>query len=102
MLQNGLANLQNGITAALDRGGADLVDYARGIVPIRTGFLRSSIGYTVTGTDLEFIAAANYAAYVEYGTRYMTEEPYMRPAVDFCLPKITDDLAASVANAFQA
>lgn len=48
---------------------------------VRTGFLRDSIQSRKTGSDEAQVApAADYAAFVEYGTIHMRAYPYMRPA----------------------
>lgn len=51
---------------------------AKAEAPVRTGFLRSSIGSRMTTqTGGELIAKANYAGYVNYGTRHMAGRPFM-------------------------
>lgn len=80
-----VANMPGAINDMLDFAGEKLVEYAQRVVPVRTGFLRSSIGYTVDSSafTLNFFAKAPYALYVEMGTRRMKPEPYMRPAFDY-------------------
>lgn len=54
---------------------------ARELAPVRTGFLRDSIvAYEVRPGTWHVDARAPYAAYVEYGTRYMHAQPFMTPA----------------------
>ena len=100
-LQNGLANLEDSIEQALDQAGSQICDIARTIVPVRTGFLRSTIGYSADGLSLELTASAYYAGFVEFGTRRMHAEPYMRPAFYQFYPMLVDAIAAAAANAFQ-
>lgn len=80
-----VANMPGAINEMLDSGGQMLVQYAQRVVRVRTGFLRSTIGYTVdtSAFTLKFFANAQYALYVEMGTRRMKPEPYMRPALDY-------------------
>ncbi|MEM1524587.1 MAG: HK97 gp10 family phage protein [Nitrososphaerales archaeon] len=59
---------------------------ARERVPVRTGYLRSTI-YKTKAPFLgryTFIlgAYADYAGFVEFGTRKMRARPYLRPAID--------------------
>jgi len=42
--------------------------------------------------------AAEYGAYVEYGTARMGAQPYMRPAVDQHIPEITEAIAANLSD----
>lgn len=46
------------------------------------GTLRRSIQLDVAGLTGTVKATADYAPYVEYGTRFMKAQPYMRPAFD--------------------
>ncbi|MDI9497259.1 MAG: HK97 gp10 family phage protein [Bacillota bacterium] len=51
-------------------------------VPVDTGFLKRSIQIRIFdgGMTGAVQAYADYAGYVEYGTRFMEAQPYMRPA----------------------
>ena len=82
--------------------GANMQDLARSIVPVRTGFLQSTIYYSVTVEDMtiELGATAEYASYVEYGTRYMSPRPYLRPAVDGLADQFADAIMTAVQNAW--
>lgn len=57
-------------------------------VPVDTGYLRRTIGYKLKNNGMSARVGANindnaeYASYVEYGTRYMRAQPYFRPAFD--------------------
>jgi HK97 gp10 family phage protein len=74
-------------------------DDAKAIVPVDTGSLRSSIRLQVrprpTAHSISYGVSAggyvtnpksgkkvNYASFVEYGTRKMAAQPYMRPAIE--------------------
>ena len=50
--------------------------------PVDTGNLRNSINTDIVNNGLTGIihAAAEYAAYVEFGTKRMSAQPYMLPA----------------------
>jgi hypothetical protein len=58
---------------------------AKRLCPVDTGRLRSSIAWRLE-TDARGLHAVvgtgvTYAAYVEFGTRYMRARPYLRPAL---------------------
>jgi len=60
-----------------------IVEEAKQIVPVDTGFLKSSIGRVQKGTgNWAVYALAHYASFVEYGTRKMAAQPFMRPAFE--------------------
>jgi hypothetical protein len=59
------------------------LEVARRLVPVDTGFLKSSLGYTFrqdTAT-LTLYADAHYSSSVEYGTSRHAARPYLRPAL---------------------
>jgi len=76
------------VPSELEKLGQDIEKEAKRIVPVRTGFLRSSIYHKKTGKlTLEVGASAPYAIYVEYGTSRMSPKPYLRPAIMKYFPK---------------
>lgn len=59
---------------------------AKQLCPVDTGRLRASIGHTTSGSGTPAVVVkvgttVNYAGYVEYGTRYMQAQPFMRPGI---------------------
>lgn len=54
---------------------------AKQIAPIDTGNLRASIGASGAGLRWRVTAAAEYSLYVELGTRRMSAQPYLVPAL---------------------
>ena len=74
-----------------------VLQQAQIIVPIDTGFLYNS-GYTeIEETDTGAIGtvgfSADYAGYVEFGTRKMEAQPYLRPALDAANQLLLDTAA---------
>lgn len=61
----------------------DIVALARKLAPERTSYLRSTIDYTYEQRThtLHLHADAHYAFFVEYGTRFMVAQPFLRPAL---------------------
>lgn len=78
---------------------ADTKADAQAIVPVDTGFLRSSITYetkeTRVGATGEVGPTADYGDYVESGTSRMAPQPYMLPAYTRQLAVI-DQLAPQI------
>ncbi len=71
------------IDTRMRAAGQAAVARAQALVPVRTGHLKSSIGYIYRQSDhtLQLYADAMYAIFVEYGTRHMRPQPYIRPAL---------------------
>lgn len=57
------------------------LETATSLVPVRTGFLLSTIDANTDGHMCEAEATAEYAQYVEYGTWKMDAQPYFEPGV---------------------
>lgn len=60
--------------------GAELQRKAQLYAPVDTGNLRRSITLKIEPKVATVKATAEYAPYVEYGTRFMAAQPYMRVA----------------------
>lgn len=77
---------QNGRLEAVKRvvkmNGAELQAKAQRNAPVDTGTLKRSISLELRDGVLtaESEATAEYAPYVEWGTRFMNAQPFMRPA----------------------
>lgn len=85
-LRQALAGLKLSSEQQLTRLGLDVQNRARQLCPVDTGRLRSSVqssglsrdsrgAYVQVGTVVE------YAAFVEFGTKYQRAQPYLRPAL---------------------
>lgn len=72
------------IDARMRRSGEEFVRVARDLVPVRSGYLSSTIGYTYDQSQKHLIgyADAPYSAIVEEGSIYMRARPYLRPALN--------------------
>ena len=90
-------SIQQGITAALEnyveqypeavasamRTVADRVlETSSVLVPVRTGFLKSTLGYRQDSSfQVTFFAAASYASYVEFGTSRMSARLFLTRSI---------------------
>lgn len=63
-------------------------------VPVDTGFLKRSILLTMKDNGLTGVVepTANYASYIEYGTRFMAAQPYVRPNYDAQAKQFIQDM----------
>lgn len=66
----------------------DVEGQAKNRVPVDTGALKNSISTEFEDGGLTGIIAPHmeYAAYVEYGTKRMSAQPYMTPAAEAVAP----------------
>ena len=74
--------IKSAIGAALEEIGLLAENYAAKKCPVDTGNLRGSITHEVdTAGNAVYIGTnVEYAPYVEFGTRRMHAQPYLRPA----------------------
>jgi HK97 gp10 family phage protein len=77
---------------AVSKVGHDMESTAQEIVPVDTGYLKSSISLDVVGLGFELGPTAEYGGYVEEGTSRMSPEPYLGPAFDRHLPNLEQAL----------
>ncbi len=70
------------VKAAVKFHGSEMQTTAQICCPVKTGTLKDSIELDIADGGLTAIVEpyAEYAAYVEYGTRFMAAQPYIRPA----------------------
>ncbi len=66
------------------------------LVPVRTGYLRSTIFSRIQEWTAEVGAEAAYAANVEFGTCYATAQPFLQPAVQARLPELERVVVAAL------
>ena len=74
--------LEEEVHAIVENAGDNMVTYAQGIVPVRTGNLMASIFAEVDEDNLAVTlgATADYASFIEYGTVKMRAQPFLEPA----------------------
>ena len=61
------------------------IKYSRQMVPVLTGYLRSTLTANCSDTSCSAETDCDYAQYVEYGTSYMGAQPYFEPALEMAL-----------------
>lgn len=67
---------------ALKDSGAYLMRQAKANAPVDTGELRRGIKGSFKGQSYEVVSTKAYSGYVEYGTRFMSAQPFMKPAFE--------------------
>lgn len=74
--------------------GAEMQAKAQQNAPVDTGTLKRSIGIEITdgGMTAEVKPTADYAPYVELGTRFMEAQPYLGPAFNEQKEKFKKDM----------
>ena len=92
--------------AIQERVQAQLLEWAESVraeaerlVPVRTGYLQSTIFAKSQGWEIEVGAEAAYAAAVEFGTRYTRAKPFLAPAIEAYVPSLEQVLFEAIDQA---
>lgn len=92
-----IAHMRGASSMALYRFAEAVRVGARARAPVDTGHLKGSITREKTGDNEHTIkVGARYGIYVEWGTRYMRAQPYLRPAVKAAQQTFYAELARTV------
>ena len=86
--------LSQGIAEALQSAGNVFVDSAQIEAPVDTGFLRDNIEITsASDTEIVIESQAEYSGFQEFGTRYMSAQPYFFQAADTARQEMENSLS---------
>ncbi|MCW3998752.1 MAG: HK97 gp10 family phage protein [Candidatus Bathyarchaeota archaeon] len=91
--------MQRQIQEKLSEWAQTVKSEAERLVPVRTGFLQSSIFARSVGWQIQVGAEAEYAAAVEFGTGNMRAQPYLAPALETHLPSLERYLLEAINSA---
>ncbi len=67
--------------------------------PVRTGYLQSKIYAMVQEWVAEIGASAAYSYFVEFGTRYMSAQPFLYPTIQEFLPELEMNIIGAIEQA---
>ena len=82
------------VATVVKRNTSQAQQKAMRLAAVDTGFMKRSITMRIDITGLAgyIVAGASYSSYVEFGTRYMDSQPFMRPAARQQAPVFMNDL----------
>ncbi len=90
------SGMQRHVHRQLASWAVDVKALASQIVPVRTGYLRSTIYARISEWVVEIGAEATYAMFVELGTRYMQARPFLHPAIQEYLPQLEQVICEAI------
>jgi len=76
------ASMKERVQQRLQELAESIKETAQSKAPVRTGYLRSTIFSKVSEWNVRVGASAPYAAYVEFGTRFMHGRRFLSQAVE--------------------
>lgn len=93
------ASLKEGVQQQLQELAESIRETAQHLAPTRTGYLCSTIFTEVTAEwTVRVSAKAPYAAYVEFGTRFMHGRHFLSRAVEMHQPRLFDVVDQAVSK----
>ena len=97
--------VDTGVVEAVRTVSERMLQTANRLVPVRTGFLKSTIMLEKTSIAkwaFRLVARAPYASYVEWGTSRMAARLFMTQAVEFHKPEMWEQVENAVAEAVRS
>lgn len=88
------------INGVIRRSTSQVQEKAQRNAPVDTGFLKRGIEPEMNNSLLEgrVTAGASYSAYVEFGTRFMSSQPFLFPSLREQAPVFLYDLRQLIKN----
>ena len=86
---------------ALAFEGEKIKTTAQALCPVRTGYLRSTIFARIEDWLLKVGASAHYAAYVEFGTRFMKARRFLSRALWLRMQALINAVNRAIAEAIR-
>lgn len=92
-------SIRENVRKSLAAWAARVESSARQNVPVKTGYLRSTIQAKLQDWTAEIGAEAEYTSSVEFGSRYARAHPYLRPAIEEHLPDLEQVVCEAIDSA---
>ena len=92
--------MSKAVDTAFQSLGPKLLTNMQGKTPVDTGELRGSEAQSVGSKTLTLTAGTDHAKYVEFGTRKMAAQPFMRPTVEGAAGQVGSEIASAASAAF--
>lgn len=90
------ARVRKNIADELNSGANSCVEIAKGLAPVRTGYMRDHISQTEEASPINLRSVveseADYSAFVEYGTVNMDAQPFFTPAFESARKQVNNGL----------
>jgi len=90
------ASMKTRVQQRLQELAESIKETTQRIAPVRTGYLRSTIFTEAAEWNVTVGASAPYAAYVEFGTRFMHGRRFLSQAVEMYRPQLINIVSQAV------
>ena len=98
LVQNLSPELNNQFHTVTSKYAQIMISEMNSIVPVRTGYLKSTIGSSSDTTSMQLYVSAEYAGYVNYGTSRQKAQPFFTGPLERHIPPMIEELNQTVAS----
>ena len=99
LFKNLIPGMQKSFTEISNQYARTILQEMRTIVPVKTGYLKSTIGGGgVSANTMHLFVTAHYAGYVNYGTRRMKARPFFTGPIEKHAPNMVKALNQALAD----
>lgn len=88
------------VQAVIKNNGEKMQGRAKALAPVDTWFMHDSIDSYYQGGVAYVHSRAMYSGFLEYGTRKMSAQPFMRPAFEWVKPQFGKDIKDAARGMF--
>jgi HK97 gp10 family phage protein len=98
LFKNLVPAMQKSFSDITNQYANTILQEMRSIVPVKTGYLKSTIGSSNAANALQLFVTASYAGYINYGTRRMRARPFFTGPVERQAPNMIKALNQAFAD----
>ena len=101
VLNKSNSQIRNATMRALKNNTEKTMQQAKKNAPVDTGFLKNNIVTRYEDMSGIIHSQSAYSGFQEFGTRYQSGTPFMRPALNFIYPQFQKDMTDVMKGAFK-
>jgi HK97 gp10 family phage protein len=98
LFQNLVPEMEKSFNEITTQYANSILQEMRSIVPVKTGYLKSTIGGGTSTNKMELYVTASYAGYINYGTSRIRARPFFTGPVEKQAPNMIKELNQALAN----
>lgn len=99
-INNAIDNVEDVVSEEIQEAGKEILNMAKGLVPVDTGELKSSLKKEGTGMEAIVGTDCEYAQYVHFGTSRQSPKPFLYIPFDNISDDIDEEIADEVISLF--
>jgi|SRR5687768_4254506 len=98
LFQNLVPTMQQAFSEITNQYANSMLQEMRSIVPVKTGYLKSTIGGGTSSNSMQLYVTAHYAQFINYGTSRIRARPFFTGPVEKQAPNMIKELNQAFAD----